>query len=397
MKFGILYEAQRPFEGNDVDWNSLYRETLDQCELADQLGYDNLWFVEHHFLTGFSGSPCPEVLFGALSQRTNNIRIGFGVSILPSHHPIHIAERVAMVDQLTNGRVEFGTGRSNAYEQIGQGVDPRETRERWDESLRMLPQIWQSDEFSWEGKYWNVPSRRILPKIYQKPHPRMYLACTQTESFRLAAHHGIGVLSSASYAVDILAEHVKVYRDAITDADPVGAFVNNFWGNNVHAYCGKDDQAAKELASESMKTFFGPDKPYIAGRINAYEELLEAWGGVPDDLNADFSRWLRQSDDAHKAQAAEAGLSLDAGPGAARAAVAQLDANVLADRGVIIAGNPESCIKTIKMYEDIGVDQVMMIMQTETISHEQVMESMELFGKEVIPAFRNAEAPVAGD
>ena len=93
---------------------------------------------------------------------------------------------------------------------------------------------------------------------------------------------------------------------------------------------------------------------------------------------------------------AEAGLSLDAGPGAARAAVAQLDANVLADRGVIIAGNPESCIKTIKMYEDIGVDQVMMIMQTETISHDKVMESLELFGKEVIPAFRNAEAPVAG-
>ncbi|MBQ11116.1 MAG: hypothetical protein CMJ45_06160 [Planctomyces sp.] len=397
MKFGILYEAQRPFEGNDVDWNSLYRETLDQCELADQLGYDNLWFVEHHFLTGFSGSPCPEVLFGALSQRTKNIRIGFGVSILPSHHPIHIAERVAMVDQLTNGRVEFGTGRSNAYEQLGQGVDPRETRERWDESLRMLPQIWQSDEFSWEGKYWNIPSRRILPKIYQTPHPRMYLACTQTESFRLAAKHGIGVLSSASYAVDILAEHVKVYRDAITDADPVGAFVTDFWGNNVHAYCGKDDQAAKELAAESMKTFFGPDKPYIAGRINAYEELLEAWGGVPDDLNADFSRWLRQSDDAHKAQAAEAGLSLDAGPGAARAAIAQLDANLLADRGVIIAGNPESCIKTIKMYEDIGVDQVMMIMQTETISHEQVMESLELFGKEVIPAFRNSETPVAGD
>ena len=389
MKFGILYEAQRPYQGNDVDWNSLYRETLDQCELADQLGFDNLWFVEHHFLTGFSGSPCPEVLFGALSQRTKNIRIGFGVSILPSHHPIHIAERVAMVDQLTNGRVEFGTGRSNAYEQVGQGVDPRETRERWDESLRMLPQMWQSDEFSWEGKYWNVPARRILPRIYQKPHPRMYLACTQTESFRLAAQKGIGVLSSASYAVDILAEHVKVYRDAITDADPVGAFVNDFWGNNVHAFCGKDDQEAKELAAESMKTFFGPDKPYIQGRINAYEELLEAWGGVPEDLNADFSRWLRQSDEAHKQQAAEAGLSLDAGPGAARAAVAQLDANTLADRGVIIAGNPESCIRNVKMYEDIGVDQVMMIMQTETISHDRVMESMELFGKEVIPAFRN--------
>ncbi len=397
MKFGILYETQRPYQGNDLDWNSLYKETLDQCELADQLGFDNLWFVEHHFLLGFSGSPCPEVLFGALSQRTKNIRIGFGVSILPSHHPIHIAERVAMVDQLTDGRVEFGTGRSNAYEQVGQGIDPRETRERWDEALTMLPKMWQSDEFSWEGKHWNVPTRRILPRVFQKPHPRMYLACTQTESFRLAAQKGIGVLSSASYAVDILAEHVKVYRDAITDAEPVGAFVNNFWGNNVHAYCGKDDQAAKELAAESMKTFFGPDKPYIQGRINAYEELLEAWGGVPDDLNADFSRWLRQSDDAHKQQAEEAGLSLDAGPGAARAAIAQLDANVLSDRGVIIAGNPESCIKTVQMYEDIGVDQVMMIMQTETIDHEKVMESMELFGKEVIPAFHKAETPVAGN
>ena len=391
MKFGLLYEMQRPFDGKEVDWNALYRETLDQCELADQVGFDNLWFVEHHFLMGFSGSPCPEVMFGALSQRTKNIRIGFGVSILPNHHPIRVAERVAMVDQLTNGRVEVGTGRSNAYEQTGQGIDPRETRDRWDEALSMLPQIWQSDKFSWDGKFWNVPERQVLPRPFQKPHPRMYLACTQTESFRLAAQKGIGVLSSASYAVDILKEHVQVYRDAIKDAAPVGAEVNEFWGNNVHSFCGKDDQEAKELCAESMKTFFGPDKPYIQGRINAYEELLESWGGVPDNLKADFGRWLRQSDDDHKTQAEEAGISLDSGPGAARAAVAELDANVLADRGVIIAGNPESCIKTIQTYEDIGVDQVMLIMQTETIPHEKVMESIELFGKEVIPAFSGAK------
>ena len=392
MKFGLLYEGQRPYQGNDVDWNSLYKETLDQCELADQVGFDNLWFVEHHFLMGFSGSPCPEVLFGALSQRTKNIRIGFGVSILPYHHPVRIAERVAMVDQLTDGRVEFGTGRSNAYEQTGLGIDPRETRDRWDEAMTMLPKIWQADEFSYEGKFYNVPTRRVLPRVFQKPHPRMYLACTQTESFRLAAQKGIGVLSSASYAVDVLADHVKVYRDAIKDADPVGAFVNEFWGNNVHAFCGKDDQAAKELAAESMKTFFGPDKPYIQGRIGAYEELLEAWGGVPDHLQADFGRWLRQSDEEHKEQAAEAGISLDSGPGAARAAIAQLDANTLADRGVIIAGNPESCRKIVQMYEDIGVDQCLCIMQTETIPHDKVMESIELFGKEVIPAFRDQPA-----
>jgi alkanesulfonate monooxygenase SsuD/methylene tetrahydromethanopterin reductase-like flavin-dependent oxidoreductase (luciferase family) len=114
MQFGLLYEMQRPFKGTDIDWNTLYKETLEQCALADQMGFDNLWFVEHHFLTGFSGSPCPEVMFGALSQITKRIRIGFGVSILPYHHPVRVAERVAMVDQLTNGRVEVGTGRSNA-------------------------------------------------------------------------------------------------------------------------------------------------------------------------------------------------------------------------------------------------------------------------------------------
>ena len=396
MQFGILYEMQRPFSGTEIDWNALYKETLEQCELADQVGFDNLWFVEHHFLTGFSGSPCPEVMFGALSRVTKQIRIGFGVCILPYHHPVRVAERVAMVDQLTDGRVEFGTGRSNAYEQIGLGIDPRDTRSRWNESIRMLPEIWQSEgEYSYEGEHWSVPARRVLPKPFQKPHPRMYLACTQQESFRLAAQMGIGVLSSASYATEILKEHVQVYRDAIKDADPVGAFVNDFWGNNVHAFCGKDNQEAREMAAESMKTFFGPDKPYIQGRINAYEELLEAWGGVPDHLQADFGRWLRQSDEAHKEQAAQAGISLDSGPGAARAAVAQLDANTLADRGVIIAGDPESCIKTVKMYEDIGVDQVMLIMQTETIPHDKVMGSIELFGKEVIPAFR--KAPVAAD
>jgi alkanesulfonate monooxygenase SsuD/methylene tetrahydromethanopterin reductase-like flavin-dependent oxidoreductase (luciferase family) len=390
MQFGLLYEMQRPFEGTNIDWNTLYKETLEQCELADQMGFDNLWFVEHHFLTGFSGSPCPEVMFGALSQVTKRIRIGWGVSILPYHHPIRVAERVAMVDQLTDGRVEFGTGRSNAYEQMGLGVDPRDTRAMWEESITMLPQIWQSDEFSWEGRFWKVPSRRVLPKPFQKPHPRMYLACTQTESFKLAAEKGIGVLSSSTYATSVLAEHVKTYREHITHAKPVGAFVNAFWGNNVHAFCGEDNQEARELCAQSLKDFFGPGKPYIQGRINAYEELLEAWGGVPEHLQADFGRWLRQSDEAHKAQAVQAGISLDSGPGAARAAFAQMDANTLCDRGVIIAGDPESCIKAIRMYEDIGVDQVIMIMQTETIPHERVMGSIEMFGKYVFPAFRQA-------
>ncbi|MCY3691766.1 MAG: LLM class flavin-dependent oxidoreductase [Chloroflexi bacterium] len=389
MQFGLLYECQRPFQGTEIDWNALYKETLEQCELADQEEKKKKRFMEHHFLTGFSGSPSQDAMFGALSRITKQIRIGYGVCILPYHHPVRVAERVALLDQLTDGRIEVGTGRSNAYEQTGLGIDPRETRNLWNESISMLPKIWTSDEYEYEGENWSVPKRRVLPKPFQQPHPRLYLACTSEDSFRLAAQKGIGVLSSASYAVEVLKEKVQIYRDALKDCEPVGEFVTEFWGNNVHGFCDDDDDYAKELAAESMKTFFGPDKPYIAGRIGAYEELLEAWGGVPEHLSADFSRWLRQSDEEHQQLAQDVGLSLDAGPGAARAAIAQLDGKTLSDRGVIIAGNPESCIKTCQMYEDIGVDQVMLIMQTETIPHEKVMASIEKFGKEVIPAFRN--------
>ena len=159
MKFGLLFETQRPYKDNQVDEHLLYKETLEQCVLADEIGLDSVWFVEHHFLTGFSASPCPEVIFGALSRLTKRIRLGFGVVILPYHHPVRVAERVAMVDHLSNGRVDFGTGRSAPYEQTGMGIDPRNTRDMWEESLNMIPKIWESDTFEWEGKYWNVPPR----------------------------------------------------------------------------------------------------------------------------------------------------------------------------------------------------------------------------------------------
>jgi alkanesulfonate monooxygenase SsuD/methylene tetrahydromethanopterin reductase-like flavin-dependent oxidoreductase (luciferase family) len=168
---------------------------------------------------------------------------------LPSHHPIRVAERAAMLDQLTDGRLEFGTGRSNAYEQIGQGIDPRNTRAMWEESITMLPRTWQSDEFSWEGNFWKAPARRVLPKPYQKPHPHLYLACTQTDIYDVAAEKGIGVLSSATFATTILAEHVKRYRARVKGATPVGATVNEYWGNNVHSFCGENNKEAREVAA----------------------------------------------------------------------------------------------------------------------------------------------------
>jgi alkanesulfonate monooxygenase SsuD/methylene tetrahydromethanopterin reductase-like flavin-dependent oxidoreductase (luciferase family) len=357
------------------------------------MGFDYVWFVEHHFLTGFSMSPCPEVIFGAQSKLTKRIRLGFGVVILPYHHPVRVAERVAMVDHLSNGRVDFGTGRSAPYEQTGMGIDPRETREMWEESLTMVPKIWEQGLFSWDGKFWQVPPREVLPKPFQNPHPPIWVAAMQPSTYELAAEKGIGVMALGVSAPSVLAPHIKAYHDNVRQAKPVGAFINDQWLSSTMAYCGEDNKAARELAASSLKTFFGPDRPYLKDQVNIYERLVEQWGGVPDHLKANFARYIKK-DELSTGDAPEVDLS--GGSGAiAQAIWNQLDADTLANRGVIVAGDPESCLNAIRLHEATGVDQLQFLMATETISHAQAMTSIELFGKYVIPELRQSSHATA--
>ncbi len=389
MKFSLAFEMQRPV----LDDHAVIEETLEQCILADEVGFDYIWLVEHHFLTGFSMSPCPEVIFGALSRQTKRIRLGFGVVILPYHHPIRVAERVAMLDHLSNGRIEFGTGRSAPYEQTGMGIDPRNTREMWDESLTMIPKIWESDMFEYEGQFWKVPPRKVLPKPYQKPHPPIWMAAVQPASYELAAQKGLGVMALGVAAPSVLEPHIRKYKENIQNAEPVGGFVTNEWQTSVMGYCGEDDREARELCKQSLKTFFGPDKPYLQDQKNVYEMLIKQWGGIPDHLKQNFSRYVSKVEDEATGEVSEA---LDLSGGAARAAVAQMDADTLCSRGVIIAGDPDSCSQAIKIHEEAGVDQMHFITASETISHEKAMKSIEMFGKHVIPRFRNTPQGTPG-
>jgi alkanesulfonate monooxygenase SsuD/methylene tetrahydromethanopterin reductase-like flavin-dependent oxidoreductase (luciferase family) len=389
MKLGLAYEMQRP----TLDDHAVIEETIEQCVLADKMGFDYVWFVEHHFLTGFSMSPCPEVIFGALSKLTKRIRLGFGVVILPYHHPVRVAERVAMVDHLSNGRVDFGTGRSAPYEQIGMGIDPRDTREMWEESLAMIPKIWEPGLFSWEGKFWQVPPREVLPKPFQRPHPPIWVAAMQPATYQLAAEKGIGVMALGVSAPSILAPHVQAYHENVRRATPVGAFINDQWLSSTVAFCDEDNKAARELAAQSLKTFFGPDRPYLKDQVNVYERLIEQWGGVPDHLRANFARYLKK-DGLTTGDAPEVDLS--GGSGAiAQAIWNQLDADTLCERGVLVAGDPESCLKGIRIHESIGVDQLQFLMATETIPHEKVLTSLELFGRYIIPELRKTSTATA--
>ena len=386
MKLALQYEMQRP----SLDDRLVLAETMEQCILADEVGFDYLWFVEHHFLTGFSASPCPELVYAALSQRTKQIRLGLGVVILPYHHPNRVAERVAMLDHLSGGRVDFGTGRSAPYELTGMGIDPRDSREMWEESLSMVPRIWQSDWFSHEGKFWQVPERQILPKPYQDPHPPIWVAALQPATYGIAAEKGIGVLSFGSSAPSSLEPHVKAYKRNVKRANPVGAFVNDQWASSTLGVCLEDDREAKEMGAQSLKNFFGPDRPYVQGQKDIYAQLLEKWGGVPDHLKANFSRYVEvEGEDADEPK--EDILDYSGGSAIAHQIWSGLDADTLCDRAVVIAGNPDSCIEALKKHEAIGIDQMMIMMQTESVPHEKVMESIELFGKYVIPEFKSRD------
>ena len=389
MKFSLAYEMQRPM----LDDHAVIEETIEQCILADEMGFDAVWFVEHHFLTTFSGSPCPEVIFGALSRLTKRIRLGFGVSVLPYHHPVRVAERVAMVDQLSHGRVEFGTGRSAPYEQMGMGIDPRDTRDMWDESLSMIPRIWSSDYFEHEGKFWNVPPRQVLPKPFQQPHPPIWVAALQPSTYEIAAQKGIGVMALGVNAPAILEPAIKKYKENVNNETPVGAVTNNQWLSSVFGLCGEDNKSTQELSAQSLKTFFGPGRPYVQDQKDVYEKLLDQWGGIPDHLISNFARYVNV-EKAHQGSNGNSSVSFDlSGGGLAQKIWEQFDSETMAERGVIVAGDPEACIKGARLHEATGVDELQFLMATETVDHAAVMKSIEMFGKHVIPEFRNGNDP----
>ena len=268
MEFGIAFKGE-------ID----PKRTVAIARQIEAAGFDYVWFVEHHFLTTFSSSPCPEVIFGALSRLTKRIRLGFGVVILPYHHPVRVAERVAMVDQLSHGRVDFGTGRSAPYEQTGMGIDPRYTRDMWEESLTMIPKIWESDTFEWQGQFWNVPPREVLPKPYQKPHPPMWVAVTSPGTELDAADRGIGCLGVTFTSFAEQEAKVKEYRRRVQNCDPVGSFVNDQVATVNFLYCHQDNEVGAKTGMGMIRHF-----NYMAAQLDMAKEAYPVCFPAPKCL-----------------------------------------------------------------------------------------------------------------
>jgi len=217
------------------------------------------------------------------------------------------------------------------------------------------------------------------------------------ECEELAARKGIGVMALGINAPSVLEPEITKYKTAIKEADPVGAFVNNQWLNSCFGLCGEDNKATQELSAQSLKTFFGPGRPYVQDQKDIYEKLLEQWGGVPEHLAQNFSRYVEVKDTGAGTNGGPAStLDLSGGGALAQKIWEEFDATTMADRGIIVAGDPEACIKGAKLHEATGVDELQFLMATETVDHKAVMKSIEMFGKYVIPEFRKGgEGPKA--
>ena len=227
MQFGLLYELQAPPGASESD---IFHQALEQIELADELGFDYVWQVEHHFLENYSHSSAPEVFLGAVSQRTRRIRIGHGVvTLLPAMNPpARVAERTATLDILCRGRLDVGTGRASTVEELGGfDVDPEATREMWRESLTEIVKMWTESPYPGHaGTHFSMPARNVIPKPVQQPHPPLWVACTDPETIQVAARAGIGALSFSIGSPERMAERVQLYHEQFNETKPIGRPAN---------------------------------------------------------------------------------------------------------------------------------------------------------------------------
>jgi alkanesulfonate monooxygenase SsuD/methylene tetrahydromethanopterin reductase-like flavin-dependent oxidoreductase (luciferase family) len=377
MKFGLFYELQLPRPWAPDDEYELYKNTLDEIELADSLGFDYIWSVEHHFLEEYSHCSAPEVLLAAASQRTKRIRLGHGIVQLPNeiNPTARVAERLAALDLLSDGRVDFGSGEaSSVAELLGFGVDWDTKRAQWADNLDAVTRMMVEEPFAgWDSKWLQVPPRNVVPKPRQKPHPPLWVACSQPATIQLAASKGIGALSFAFLDPSQAKDIVDGYYETLTSGtiEPAGFAVNANVAIVLPLLCHEDEQTALDRGFEGSQ-FFG----YALGHFYAFGTqqpgVTDIWDNFKSTNTTGFG------DTSSKLAGQDLG---------GEEATANAGEDLL--RGAI--GTPERVREVLGRYEAAGVDQVIFLAQAGRTKHEHICESLELFAREVMPEFAERE------
>ena len=252
MEFGLFIQMYTPkhrrAEDPDAEHTALLHD-LEAVIAADKAGFKYVWATEHHFLDEYSHLSANDVVLAYLARATERIHLGSGIfNPLPQvNHPAKVAETVAMLDHLSNGRFEFGTGRgAGTHEILGFLPEMRDlthTREIWEDVIGEFPRMWLNEEYpGYQGTYWQLPPRKILPKPFVKPHPAMWYAAGNTSSYEMAARRGLGVLGFSVGSIQELDPVISAYKATIPNAEPVGAFVNDNVMVTTGAYVDEDPE-----------------------------------------------------------------------------------------------------------------------------------------------------------
>jgi alkanesulfonate monooxygenase SsuD/methylene tetrahydromethanopterin reductase-like flavin-dependent oxidoreductase (luciferase family) len=355
VKFSLFYEMQisRPSRESEA---RLFHDCLEQAVLADKLGYHCIWEVEHHGLYEYSHSSAPEIFLSFVAARTERIRIGHGVTLLPFryNHPIRIAERIATLDILSNGRVSWGTGKSaSLVEQMAFENDLKTLHDQWLEAIEMIPRMWSSDVFSHQGRFFKIPPTQVIPKPVQKPHPPMFAACAKPESAEHVGKLGLGALNFAFGSDDTLEPKIAAYKRAVEAAQPIGRAKNNHFACTPATLVLDDDKKACMYGYRGTRFFMESLARYYFGGDRPTGELA-----VPRDFmdDADLEEAMAQRN---------------------------TDGSQLAS----IVGDPACARETVQRLVDIGVDELILVMQMGTVPHDLVMESIRTFAEKVMPHF----------
>jgi natural product biosynthesis luciferase-like monooxygenase protein len=349
MKFGyyILNTYVPELDGESPE---LYAHWLEQIDAAEDLGFDSFWATEHHFRYFGGMLPNPQMLLVAAAQRTKRMRLGAAVTILPMHHPIRIAEDFAMVDLLSNGRLNFGAGRGmHPLEYAVFGADFKTAQLRLPEALDIVVRAWTDDAFEWNGKDYRYPKLAVYPKPLQKPHPPIYITANRDpESFQMIGQRGYHLMTLPWVATNELQRtRVELYFEALRGA-----------GHSVES-----------------KDVFVMYPVYVG----------DSDGQARGDILDHWKRW--------RLFALEA-LNLDPSKGEAYQNVFRhldYDAMVQDSRGVF--GGPDTCVRILKrIIEVVGTTHIGLVFHFGGLSQEKVLKSMERFARFVMPALRTANS-----
>jgi alkanesulfonate monooxygenase SsuD/methylene tetrahydromethanopterin reductase-like flavin-dependent oxidoreductase (luciferase family) len=352
VKFGLMTQIQMPKPWGPDAEQLAYRQALEQAAAAEAAGFGYFWITEQHFFLEIGHSPCPDMLLAAISQRTSTIRLGFAVILMTVNNPFAIAERVATLDVLSGGRVEFGMGRgSTNYMVEAFGVDQASERERSREATEAVMQMFEEEHFSgYKGRYFDLPSRHIVPRVVQRPHPPLWAAASNLGSYERAGRQGLGVIGVTRNSVGETRQAIRDYRSAIRNADPAG-FVGKFPNEHVGAFalacCHQDDRIGRDVACAAARWYNGDNET----TINPIR--FASAGGVEQVVGKFRNRSNEQ----------------------------------LIEDGMAIGGNPDTVSRSVEKWAEAGLDQMIFLLQAGRTGHDQVMRSIELIGSKVIPRF----------